>query len=112
MQNNDHFKFYTGYKNVLGQKCSFFHENLVNKKILNLVIRLFYKWSILVILFIGNIIYRCKILDISDKRLAEFNYKLLNNVLCNNVYLVNGRKKSIVNVKDARGMKIHSILFC
>lgn len=24
MQNNDHFKFYTGYKNVLGQKCSFF----------------------------------------------------------------------------------------
>lgn len=32
MQNNDHFKFYTGHKNVLGQKCSFFHENLVNKK--------------------------------------------------------------------------------
>lgn len=109
MQNNNHFKFYTGYKNVLGQKCSFFHENLVNKKILNLVIRLFYKWSILVILFIGNIIYRCKILDISDKRLAEFNYKLLNNVLCNNVYLVNGIKKSIVNVKDARGMKMQSI---
>lgn len=63
------------------------------------------------ILFIGNIIYRCKILDISDKRLAEFNYKLLNNVLCNNVYLVNGRKKSTVNVKDARGMKIQSINF-
>lgn len=32
-------------------------------------------------------IYRCKLLDMSDKNLAEFNNKLLNNILRNNVYL-------------------------
>lgn len=29
----------------------------------------------------------CKITDIKDKHVAEFSYKLLNNILCNNVYL-------------------------
>lgn len=32
MQNNNYFNFYSGYKNVFGQRCSFFYENLVNKK--------------------------------------------------------------------------------
>ena len=32
-------------------------------------------------------IYQCKLLDIPDKHLSEFNYKLLNNILCNNVFL-------------------------
>lgn len=48
------------------------------------------------------------------KYIYRFNYKLLNNILCYVIMLiyVNGMKKSTVNVKDARGMKMHSILFC
>ena len=32
-------------------------------------------------------IYLCKIKLMEDTKLAEFNYKLLNNILCNNYYL-------------------------
>lgn len=28
-----------------------------------------------------------KILDVEDKQLSDFNFRLLNNVLCNNAYL-------------------------
>ena len=30
-------------------------------------------------------IYKCKLTDIEDQKIAEFNYKLLNNFLCNNL---------------------------
>lgn len=29
----------------------------------------------------------CKILEVEDKQLSDFNYRLLNNILCNNAYL-------------------------
>ena len=35
----------------------------------------------------GKLIYTCKLTGIEDKKIAEFNYKLLNNILCNNLYL-------------------------
>lgn len=33
----------------------------------------------------GNIYVR-KIIDVEDKQLSDFNYILLNNILCNNAY--------------------------
>ena len=32
-------------------------------------------------------IYSCKISSLADKKISEFNYKLLNNILCNNYFL-------------------------
>ena len=31
-------------------------------------------------------IYQCKICDMPEKRLAELNYELLNNILCNKTF--------------------------
>lgn len=33
-------------------------------------------------------IYVSKIKDVEDKQLSDFNYRLLNNILCNNAYLL------------------------
>ena len=41
-------------------------------------------------------IYSCKIKDFKDKHIAEFSYKLFNNILCNNAY-VSKWKKDIKN---------------
>lgn len=35
----------------------------------------------------GKHIYVRKIIDVEDKQLSDFNYILLNNILCNNAYL-------------------------
>lgn len=87
MQNNNHFNFYSGYENVLGQRCSFFYENLINKKFIKPCYQTVLQKEYNIDSIDWKYIYKCKLLDISDKRLAEFNYKLLNNILCNNVYL-------------------------
>ena len=38
-------------------------------------------------------IYRNKITSSYDKCIAEFNYKLLNNLLCNNLYVSKWKKE-------------------
>ena len=93
IQNNNYFNFHSGYENVLGQRCSFFYENLVNKKFTKPCYQTVLQKEYDIDSVDWKYIYKCKLSDISDKRLAEFNYKVLNNILCNNVYLSKWNKE-------------------
>ena len=77
-----------GLHNVIGQRCNFYYNILLMKKFR----RPCYQTIIARDLNIQDNncwtnIYLNKVKDISDTKVAEFNYKLLNNILCNN-YLV------------------------
>ena len=86
--NRDCFIIDNTYKNIYEQKSNFFYGILLRKKFQkpcyqNILAREFditghNSWYH---------IYRRKIKNIFDTELAEFNYKLLNNLLCNNLYL-------------------------
>ena len=55
-------------------------------------------------------IYHNKITSSYDKVIAEFNYKLLNNLLCNNLYVRKGKLPEIVHFAKVRS-KIQNILY-
>lgn len=96
VRNDTSFSFYTKYANVIDQRCNFFYRNLVDKKFCKPCYQTVLKNEFNVDSTEWKYIYRCKILDMSDKNLAEFNYiyKLLNNILCNNVYLSKWKKET------------------
>ena len=83
-----HYYFMNGLHNVMGQRCNFYYNILLMKKFR----RPCYQTIVARDLNIQDKkcwtnIYLNKVKDISDTKVAEFNYKLLNNILCNN-YLV------------------------
>lgn len=87
MQKNYYFNFYSGNENVLGQRCSFFYENLINKNFTKPCYQTVLQKEYDIDSVDWKYIYKCKLSDISDKRLAEFNYKVLITIFCINVYL-------------------------
>ena len=86
--NRECFLIDNTYTNICEQKSNFFYHILLRKKFQkpcyqNILAREFditgsNPWFH---------IYKRKIKDIFDKEIAEFNHKLLNNILCNNFYL-------------------------
>ena len=58
--------------------------------------------------------YTCKLTDIDDKKIAEFNYKLLNNIFCNYLYLSkwNANKTSTCETCNKDEDKKHLIFDC
>ena len=59
-------------------------------------------------------IYQCKLLDIPDKHQSDFNYKLLNNILCNNVFLSKWKRDTHSNCENChiRETTKHIIFEC
>ena len=53
-------------------------------------------------------IYTCKLTGIEDKKIAEFNYKLLNNILCNNLYLSKWNANKTSTCQTCNKMRIQS----
>lgn len=48
---------------------------------------------------LGKNIYERKIIKIEDTTLSDFNYRLLNNILCNNAYFSNRRRMPMQNAR-------------
>ena len=86
--NKKFFLFSHEYQNIYDKKSRFFYDAMLHKKFQkpcyqNILTREF---------SIADInswhqIYKNKVKNIQDKNIAEFNYKLLNNLLCTNFYL-------------------------
>ena len=89
------FLFHNAFHPINNQKCKFFYENLLKKKFQKPIYQ-----SVLSKEFhiedrkLWQNIYCSKIKDIFDKSVAEFNYKLLNNILNNN-YMVSKWNKEV-----------------
>ena len=81
------FSFSTGYYNFVEQKCSFFYRNLLHKKFQSPVHQSSLSREFMICKEDWIDIYLCKISSPVDKKISEFNYKLLNNILCNNFFL-------------------------
>ena len=81
------FNFRTGYYCFLDQKCSFFYKNLLDKKFQSPIHQSSLSREFDINKLDWSNIYSCKISSFSDKKISEFNYKLLNNILCNNHFL-------------------------
>ena len=82
------FLFHGAYGDIKDKKCKFFYEILIRKKFhVPCYQRSIAQTFDLHEKRIWNSIYFHKIENVVDKNIAEFNYKLLNNLLCNNYYL-------------------------
>ena len=81
------FSFSTGYYNFVEQKCSFFYRNLLHKKFQSPIHQSSLSREFMICKEDWIDIYSCKISSPVDKKISEFNYKLLNNILCNNFFL-------------------------
>ena len=80
--------FHGAYGDINDKKCKFFYEILIRKKFhVPCYQRSIAQTFDLHEKRIWNSIYFHKIENVVDKNIAEFNYKLLNNLLCNNFYL-------------------------
>lgn len=78
------FYFQTGYDNLYEKKIIFFTKMKFTKPCYQT--RLSKEFEIHDTEQWKNI-YVSKIKDVEDKQLSDFNYRLLNNILCNNAYL-------------------------
>ena len=75
------FNFRTGYYCFLDQKCSFFYKNLLDKKFQSPINQSSLSREFDINKLDRSNIYSCKISSFSDKKISEFNFKLLNNIL-------------------------------
>ena len=82
-----YFNFVNGVHCIEDKKCNFFYDNLLFKKFKAPGHQFMYKKLFSVAQESWKDIYRNKVKDIYDKRICEFNYKLLNNTLCCNSFL-------------------------
>ena len=82
------FPFFTGLDDLNGKNSKFFYNNLIKKKF----VKPYYQKKLSEDYGINDRIhweniYLNKIRYVEDSQLADFNYRLLNNILCNNAYL-------------------------
>jgi hypothetical protein len=78
------FVFHIKYGEIKDKKCNFFYENLLMKKFQKPPYQTILSQEFAVYdIHIWTDIYKSNILDIMDISVAEFNYKLLNNLLNN-----------------------------
>ena len=81
------YLFSNGFHSVLDKNCKFYYENLLQSKFhkpnhQSSIARHFALQNI-----VWQDVYEAKIVNMLDENLSEFNYKLLNNILCCNLYL-------------------------
>ncbi|XP_062574193.1 uncharacterized protein LOC134236030 [Saccostrea cucullata] len=81
------FNFNSGLNCITDKKCKFFYENMLSKKFKYPCYQSILGRNFCVSKEYWCNIYRNKIKLMYDKRLSEFNYKLLNNILCCNSFL-------------------------
>ena len=114
IQHTYKFLFYTGFVDVREKKCNFFYENFVNKKFCKPYYQRVLNTEFMIESVEWKYIYQCKLLDIPDKHLSEFNYKLLNNILCNNVFLSKWKRDTHSNCENChiRETTKHIIFEC
>ena len=86
----------TGYHSFLDQKCSFSYKNLLHKKFQSPIHQSSLSREFVICKEDWTNIYSCKISLPIDKKISEYNYKLLNNILCNNYCL----KKCKITASD------------
>ena len=78
---NCDFLFINGLHCIEDKKCKFFYENLLFKKFKPPCHQALFKRLFSVGKEYWNDIYKNKVEDIYDKRICEFNYKMLNNTV-------------------------------
>ena len=81
------FLFHSGFKSIIEKRCKFFYDNLLHKKFEKPCYQSMLNREFCLEREHWKIIYINKIQNIYDKRVCEFNYKLLNNLLCCNLSL-------------------------
>ena len=81
------FAFYNGFHCIIDKKCKFFYEILLSKKFKKPCYQSYFSREFCISKPSWRNIYKSKVLCMYDKRLSEFNYKLLNNILCCNLFL-------------------------
>ena len=73
----------------LCKKCQFFYKNVIHKKFVKPCYQSKLSQEFAIPVNDSNLwknIYTRKVKDINDNKIAEFNYKMLHNILCNNAY--------------------------
>jgi hypothetical protein len=88
IKNERKFHFATGVSCLNNKKCQFFYKNLIHKKFVKPCYQTKLSQEFAIPVNDSNLwknIYSRK--DINDNKIAEFNYKMLHNILCNNAYL-------------------------
>lgn len=91
---NCDFLFINGLHCIEDKKCKFFYENLLFKKFKPPCHQALFKRLFSVGKEYWNDIYKNKVKDIYDKRICEFNYKMLNNTVCCNSFLFKCKYRS------------------
>lgn len=91
---NCDFLFINGLHCIEDKKCKFFYENLLFKKFKPPCHQAMFKRLFSVGKEYWNGIYKIKVKDIYDKRICEFNYKILNNTVCCNSFLLKCKYRS------------------
>lgn len=81
------FNFHNGVHCILEKKCNFYYENMLSRKFKPPCHQSYLGRNYCVNKEYWPSIYTNKIKNMYDKRLSEFNYKLLNNILCTNSFL-------------------------
>ena len=108
------FLFKTGYVRLSNINCRFLYDNLLSMKFQKPCYQSFLSNELNVSKESWEKIYRYKILDIIDKNVADFNYRLLNNLLVNNLYLSkwkNINSNCITCTSEIENTK-HLIFYC
>jgi len=88
IKNERKFHFATGVSCLNNKKCQFFYKNLIHKKFVKPCYQTKLSQEFAIPVNDSNLwknIYSRK--DINDNKIAEFNYKMLHNIPCNNAYL-------------------------
>ena len=81
------FLFGNGYYNIKEQNCKFYYKNFISQKFAKPLHQSFYSREYNIEKYQWEQIYKNKIKLIGNKEVSEFNYKLLNNILCTNQFL-------------------------
>ncbi len=109
------FSFYTGFHNIVDKRCKFFYDNMLFKKFEKPCYQTILKREFSLEKEHWRNIYRNKIKQIYDKKVGEFNYKMLNNILCCNLYLHKCKLRASANCEhcqnDVENIK-HLIFEC
>ena len=85
--NRNCFLFSNKYEDIHDRKNKFFYDILLKKKFQKPCFQTILSREFDITSTEWYSVYNKKVKQISDKNVAEFNYKLLNNLLCNNYYL-------------------------
>lgn len=81
-------------ESIIGKSCKFFYDIFVDDKFQRSYMESMWEKTFMLEKSDWTNIYRNNVCKVVDKNVAEFNYKLLHNLLCNN-YLLSKWKKDV-----------------